>query len=645
VEGIALPKGGAGWTAPGQAAVDLLASVGITPSTIGAVEAVLKKAQGLLEAKAAESQYEMGSVASSRHKHTSKLGTLGEFLSLVVGSAQVSQFSGQPIHAEYRVHVGETQPRRGKGFHSQPDRTYNFWCFRPGLAMQEIAKLPLTSIILTSGTLSPMSSFAHELQVPFPVRLENPHVIEPSQVWVGAIPTGPSGATLNSSFNNRKNPLYFQDLGNAVANFARVVPDGMLVFFTSFSVMNDCLDSWRVQWQKGVPPIWDRIARHKHTVVEPRDAKQLDEVQQEFERKLDDKSHGGCIFFAVCRGKVSEGLDFSDRAGRAVVLTGIPYPMVMDPKVRIKKQVLDDSFRKNRQGLRGDEWYTQQGTRAANQALGRVIRHRNDFGAIILCDDRYTAPNADKGLSSWIRPGLQKFDRFGKAAASLAQFFRAQKERAPAAAKKPAPRLAPRIRGSEARPAVAQSRQAIDTSGIVRLASGLAGKTPAADVPARGTLLQRLEALSQAGSAKAANQKKGGVLQMLEQNREGQMVPAVPAHSSRPWGAQRPATAPAARPRAGQAGPLPSADLEFVKVAKRLMSKETMAQLARCIKEYREGRKGYNEMLDAIFGMCNAQRHAGLLELLGSSVLANHGEGHRREFVERLDKFKRARTK
>lgn len=33
------------------------------------------------------------------------------------------------------------------------------------------------------------------------------------------------------------------------------------------------------------------------------------------------------------RGKASEGLDFSDAAGRAVVLTGIPYPMKMDPKV------------------------------------------------------------------------------------------------------------------------------------------------------------------------------------------------------------------------------------------------------------------------------------------------------------------------
>ena len=36
----------------------------------------------------------------------------------------------------------------------------------------------------------------------------------------------------------------------------------------------------------------------------------------------------------------------------------------------------------------GEEWYKQQASRAVNQAVGRVIRHRMDYGAIILCDER-----------------------------------------------------------------------------------------------------------------------------------------------------------------------------------------------------------------------------------------------------------------
>lgn len=34
----------------------------------------------------------------------------------------------------------------------------------------------------------------------------------------------------------------------------------------------------------------------------------------------------GASFFAICRGKVSEGLDFANDNGRAVVIVGLPYP-------------------------------------------------------------------------------------------------------------------------------------------------------------------------------------------------------------------------------------------------------------------------------------------------------------------------------
>jgi len=38
------------------------------------------------------------------------------------------------------------------------------------------------NVVLTSGTLSPMSSFESELGVPFPIKLEANHVVEDKQV-------------------------------------------------------------------------------------------------------------------------------------------------------------------------------------------------------------------------------------------------------------------------------------------------------------------------------------------------------------------------------------------------------------------------------------------------------------------------------
>jgi Fanconi anemia group J protein len=57
------------------------------------------------------------------------------------------------------------------------------------------------SIVLASGTLSPLDSFAGELRLPFHVRLEAPHVVDMRrQVWAGVLPSGPDGRVLTGTF-------------------------------------------------------------------------------------------------------------------------------------------------------------------------------------------------------------------------------------------------------------------------------------------------------------------------------------------------------------------------------------------------------------------------------------------------------------
>ena len=49
-----------------------------------------------------------------------------------------------------------------------------------------------------------------------------------------------------------------------------------------------------------------------------------------------ESSSSGALFLAVCRGKVSEGLDFADDNARAVITVGIPFPNVKDLKIELK---------------------------------------------------------------------------------------------------------------------------------------------------------------------------------------------------------------------------------------------------------------------------------------------------------------------
>lgn len=63
-------------------------------------------------------------------------------------------------------------------------KTVNFWCFNPGHGMKGLLNLGVHSIIVTSGTLSPLAPLISELGIPINITLENKHVITKDQVRV-----------------------------------------------------------------------------------------------------------------------------------------------------------------------------------------------------------------------------------------------------------------------------------------------------------------------------------------------------------------------------------------------------------------------------------------------------------------------------
>lgn len=128
---------------------------------------------------------------------------------------------------------------------------------------------------------------------------------------------------------------------------------------------------------------------------------------------------------AVCRGKVSEGLDFADDNARAVITIGIPYPNVSGLEVKQKRQYNDERVRQKKSTLSGDQWYEIQAYRALNQALGRCLRHRQDWGALILVDERFGSGESNRycnNLSRWIRENIRHYNDFGKARSDLHSF-------------------------------------------------------------------------------------------------------------------------------------------------------------------------------------------------------------------------------
>lgn len=106
---------------------------------------------------------------------------------------------------------------------------------------------------------------------------------------------------------------------------------------------------------------------------------------------------------------------------------GIPYGPCKEKKVILKQEYLNENRTRENEMLSGNQWYCLDAIRAVNQAIGRVIRHRNDYGAILLCDNRYIYNQNENNISSWIRNHLSR-QRIGEGGfqetiCQLSQFF------------------------------------------------------------------------------------------------------------------------------------------------------------------------------------------------------------------------------
>ncbi|XP_071448454.1 Fanconi anemia group J protein homolog [Hetaerina americana] len=302
--------------------------------------------------------------------------------------------------------------------------TLNFWCLNAAVAFNGVSQ-DTRSIVLTSGTLAPVNSFQSELGTPFPIRLEANHVIDKSQVYVATVGFGPNNYSLNATFRNAETFDFQDEIGKVVLDVCKVVPHGVLCFLPSYNMLEKLVLRWQTTGLE------ELLSSHKVLLHESRGrgGEEFEQTLREFYHVVENTSipdpggPTGPLLLAVCRGKVSEGLDFADNNARAVISVGIPYPNFKDTQVELKRQY-NNAHSGNRGLLSGSDWYEIQAFRALNQALGRCIRHRNDWGAIILLDDRFSKNQKyTQGLSKWIKNMVYHYPSWDQMYAGLGTFM------------------------------------------------------------------------------------------------------------------------------------------------------------------------------------------------------------------------------
>lgn len=290
------------------------------------------------------------------------------------------------------------------------------WLMSPGVLFEVFAHAA-HAVLLASGTLSPgalqtelmESSDAMLSRSLLEGPLEVRHTVNPWQLFAAVLPCAgwkTAAVPVVSTYGNWQSEEFVQNLGLSVLEVIRCVPAGVLCFLPSYQSLDLAVLFWR---RSG---LYRKLEEVKTLVVEPRSSCEMSDASQRFMAGV--KDGRGALCLAVYRGKMSEGLDFTDDLCRAVICIGVPYPQMNDPVVVAKRQWNDakrSQVHNSNGRLSGDQWYELQAHRAVNQALGRLLRHGGDYGALLLLDARWArrgakARNLREKLSTWIQNHL-----------------------------------------------------------------------------------------------------------------------------------------------------------------------------------------------------------------------------------------------
>jgi chromosome transmission fidelity protein 1 len=335
--------------------------------------------------------------------------------------------------------------KEGRLFYKKsPEPTIKFMLLDPSSHFREIVD-SARAVLLAGGTMAPFADYTSHLFPYLPptsiTTLSCGHVIPKSNLIAWNLSSGPTGQEFEFTYKHRGNNETVTELGRALLNICTIVPDGVVVFFPSYAYLSSIVTAWSQPTSS--PTMFERLASKKPMFSESKTAS-AEQVLAEYAQAID-TGKGGLVL-SVVGGKMSEGINFSDKLGRCVVIVGLPFPDINSAEWKAKIEYIESAtierlsttkigsskaLIQKRAKDEGLEYYENACMRAVNQSVGRAIRHKGDYAAIVMIDKRYEGERIRGKLPGWIREGLVEGTgekKFGALMGGLGSFFRARRE-------------------------------------------------------------------------------------------------------------------------------------------------------------------------------------------------------------------------
>ncbi|KAK0736697.1 helicase C-terminal domain-containing protein [Apiosordaria backusii] len=321
-----------------------------------------------------------------------------------------------------------------------PDIKLSYLLLSPTHAFSSIAS-SARAVILAGGTMSPFEDYKAHLFPSLPpeklTTLSCGHVIPASSLFVHTLSSYKPGAVSGSdlfefSFQKRSDKSMIKNLGLTLLNICSVAPDGVVVFFPSYSYLDEVIAFWQSNDGSSSQgqSIWDRLASKKPLFRDASSSSSgstsTDDILTSYSAAIASPPtpHKGAVLFSVIGGRLSEGINFSDALCRLVLIVGLPYPNLHSPEWKERIEYLESTClarggNKEEAKVEAREFYENAAMRAVNQSIGRAVRHRGDWSGIVLVDRRYEMERVRGKLPGWIRKGMSKEWRDDRGVAGL----------------------------------------------------------------------------------------------------------------------------------------------------------------------------------------------------------------------------------
>jgi DNA excision repair protein ERCC-2 len=275
-----------------------------------------------------------------------------------------------------------------------PNPILHFTCLDAAIAIKPVFDR-FSSVIITSGTISPLEMYPKMLGFSAVVMQSYTMTLARKSFLPMIVTRGSDQAPVSTSFQVRNEPSVVRNYGNLLTEFAKVTPDGMVVFFPSYLYMESIISMWQGMG------ILDQVWKYKLILVETPDAQETSLALETYRTAC--CNGRGAVLLCVARGKVSEGIDFDHHYGRTVLCIGVPFQYTESRILKARLEFLRETYR-----IRENDFLSFDAMRHAAQCLGRVLRGKDDYGIMVLADRRFQKKRDQ--LPKWIEQAMQEVD-------------------------------------------------------------------------------------------------------------------------------------------------------------------------------------------------------------------------------------------